>query len=99
MKLLGFKPVSENNAADANKVLGIMKKKYTAEVAQAKKDYIKNPTSENYDALKIYGMTDAQIIKMLKTKDTTAIDTKLKSIPKKNKELQDLAKSAKAFSE
>lgn len=99
MKLLGFKPVSENNAADANKVLGIMKKKYTAEVAQAKKDYIKNPTSENYDALKIYGMTDAQITKMLKTKDTTAIDTKLKSIPKKNKELQDLAKSAKAFSE
>lgn len=99
MKLLGFKPVSENNAADANKVLGIMKKKYTAEVAKAKKDYIKNPTSENYDALKIYGMTDAQIIKMLKTKDTAAIDTKLKSIPKKNKELQDLAKSAKAFSE
>ena len=99
MKLLGFKPVSENNAADANKVLGIMKKKYTAEVAKAKKDYIKNPNSENYDALKIYGMTDAQIIKMLKTKDTTAIDTKLKSIPKKNKELQDLAKSAKAFSE
>ena len=99
MKLLGFKPISENNAADANKVLGIMKKKYTAEVAQAKKDYIKNPTSENYDALKIYGMTDAQITKMLKTKDTTAIDTKLKSIPKKNKELQDLAKSAKAFSE
>lgn len=99
MKLLGFKPVSENNAADANKVLGIMKKKYTAEVAQAKKDYIKNPNSENYDALKIYGMTDAQITKMLKTKDTTSIDTKLKSIPKKNKELQDLAKSAKAFSE
>ena len=99
MKILGFKPVRENNASDANRVLAIMKKKYTAEVIQAKKDYIKNPNRENYDALKIYGMTDSQIIKMLKTKDTTAIDTQLKSIPKNNKELQSLAKSAKAFSE
>lgn len=99
MKLLGFKPVSENNAADANKVLGVMKKKYTAEVAKAKQEYIKNPNGENYDALKIYGMTDSQIVKLLKTKDTTSIDMKMKSIPKNNKELQSLAKSAKAFSE
>lgn len=66
LKVLGFKPVSETNASDTRYVLGQYKKKYNEEKSKARQDYLANPTPENYDALRIYGMTPKEIKAMVK---------------------------------
>ena len=76
--------------------------KYNECKSQAKKEYIKNPNTDNYEALKIYGMSDGDIAKLLKTKDTTAMENSVKNVPKKAKspaaqEVRDLSKTAQEF--
>lgn len=104
LKLLGFKPVRETNASDTSRVLGQAKTKYNEAVSKAKKDYIKSPTPDNYNALRVYGMNNNSIRKLLTTGNTTTVERQMKPINKNNKspeaeELRDVQKSAKIFSE
>lgn len=102
LKAFGFKPVTETNSMDASKVLRQAKDAYRDSLSKAKKEYIKNPNADNYQALLIYGLKDSDIAKLLKTKDTTQIEQLSKSIPKNPKnqgarEVQELAKAAQNF--
>jgi hypothetical protein len=102
LKGLGFKPISETNASDTSRVLNQYKEKYNQIVSEAKKEYVKNPNAENYQALVIYGVRESDMAKMLQTKNTSTVDKQLKSIPKRGtsddtKDLQELAKAAQGF--
>lgn len=102
LKVFGFRTMAETNSSDATRVMKLATQKYNECKSQAKKDYIKNPNTDNYEALKIYGMSDGDIAKLLKTKDTTAMETAIKTVPKKAKspeaqEVRNLSKAAQEF--
>lgn len=102
LKVFGFRTMAETNSSDATRVMKLATQKYNECKSQAKKEYIKNPNTDNYEALKIYGMSDGDIAKLLKTKDTTAMETAIKTIPKKAKspeaqEVRNLSKAAQEF--
>lgn len=102
LKVFGFRTMAETNSSDATRVMKLATQKYNECKSQAKKEYIKNPNTDNYEALKIYGMSDGDIAKLLKTKDTTAMETEIKTVPKKAKspeaqEVRNLSKSAQEF--
>lgn len=102
LKVFGFRTMAETNSSDATRVMKLATQKYNECKSQAKKEYIKNPDTDNYEALKIYGMSDGDIAKLLKTKDTTAMETAIKTVPKKAKspeaqEVRNLSKTAQEF--
>lgn len=102
LKVFGFRTMAETNSSDATRVMKLATQKYNECKSQAKKEYIKNPNTDNYEALKIYGMSDGDIAKLLKTKDTTAMENSIKYVPKKAKspaaqEVRDLSKTAQEF--
>lgn len=102
LKIFGFRTMTETNSADATRVIKLANQKYKECKTQAKKEYIKNPNTDNYEALKIYGMSDGDIAKLLKTKDATALETSIKTVPKKAKtpeaqEVRELSKAAQDF--
>lgn len=102
LKVFGFRTMAETNSSDATRVMKLATQKYNECKSQAKKEYIKNPNTDNYEALKIYGMSDGDIAKLLKTKDTTAMENSVKNVPKKAKspaaqEVRDLSKTAQEF--
>lgn len=102
LKVFGFRTMAETNSSDATRVMKLATQKYNECKSQAKKEYIKNPNTDNYEALKIYGMSDEDIAKLLKTKDTTAMENSIKHVPKKAKspaaqEVRDLSKTAQEF--
>ena len=102
LKVFGFRTMTEINSSDATRVMKLANQKYKECKSQAKKEYIKNPNTDNYEALKIYGMSDGDIAKLLKTKDTTAMETAIKTVPKKAKspeaqEVRNLSKAAQEF--
>lgn len=102
LKVFGFRTMAETNSSDATRVMKLATQKYNECKSQAKKEYIKNPNTDNYEALKIYGMSDGDIAKLLKTKDTTAMETAIKTVPKKAKspeaqEVRNLSKAAQKF--
>lgn len=102
LKVFGFRTMVETNSSDATRVMKLATQKYNECKSQAKKEYIKNPNTDNYEALKIYGMSDGDIEKLLKTKDTTAMETAIKTVPKKAKspeaqEVRNLSKTAQEF--
>ena len=102
LKVFGFRTMTETNSSDATRVMKLANQKYKECKSQAKKEYIKNPNTDNYEALKIYGMSDGDIAKLLKTKDTTAMETAIKTVPKKAKspeaqEVRNLSKAAQEF--
>lgn len=102
LKVFGFRTMAETNSSDATRVMKLATQKYNECKSQAKKEYIKNPNTDNYEALKIYGMSDGDIAKLLKTKDTTAMETAIKTVPKKAKspeaqEVRNLSKAAQEF--
>lgn len=102
LKVFGFRTMAETNSSDATRVMKLATQKYNECKSQAKKEYIKNPNTDNYEALKIYGMSDGDIAKLLKTKDTTAMETAIKTAPKKAKspeaqEVRNLSKAAQEF--
>ena len=102
LKVFGFRTMAETNSSDATRVMKLATQKYNECKSQAKKEYIKNPNTDNYEALKIYGMSDDDIAKLLKTKDTTAMETAIKTVPKKAKspeaqEVRNLSKAAQEF--
>lgn len=102
LKVFGFRTMAETNSSDATRVMKLATQKYNECKSQAKKEYIKNPNTDNYEALKIYGMSDGDIEKLLKTKDTTAMETAIKTVPKKAKspeaqEVRNLSKAAQEF--
>lgn len=102
LKVFGFRTMAETNSSDATRVMKLATQKYNECKSQAKKEYIKNPNTDNYEALKIYGMSDSDIAKLLKTKDTTAMETAIKTVPKKAKspeaqEVRNLSKAAQEF--
>jgi hypothetical protein len=102
LKVFGFRTMAETNSSDATRVMKLATQKYNECKSQAKKEYIKNPNTDNYEALKIYGMSDRDIAKLLKTKDTTAMENSVKTVPKKAKspaaqEVRDLSKTAQEF--
>lgn len=85
LKVLGFKPMTETNASDASGALYRKTQEYRDNLAKAKKEFIANPNPSTREALRIYGMSDREINKLLLTKDATSIEKQLKSIPKKSK--------------
>lgn len=85
LKFIGFKPVTETNASDASSVLYKKTQEYRENLAEAKKEFIKDPNPSTREALRIYGMSNREINKLLLTKDATSIEKQLKSIPKKSK--------------
>lgn len=85
LKVLGFKPMTETNASDASGALYRKTKEYRDNLAKAKKEFIANPNPSTRDALRIYGMSNREINKLLLTKDATSIEKQVKSIPKKSK--------------
>lgn len=102
LKVFGFRTMAETNSSDATRVMKLATQKYNECKSQAKKEYIKNPNTDNYEALKIYGMSDEDIAKLLKTKDTTAMENSIKHVPKKAKspaaqEVRDLSTTAQEF--
>lgn len=102
LKVFGFRTMAETNSSDATRVMKLATQKYNECKSQAKKEYIKNPNTDNYEALKIYGMSDGDIAKLLKTKDTTAVENSVKNVPKKAKspeaqEVRNLSKTAQEF--
>lgn len=102
LKVFGFRTMAETNSSDATRVMKLATQKYNECKSQAKKEYIKNPNTDNYEALKIYGMSDGDIAKLLKTKDTTSMETAIKTVPKKAKspeaqEVRNLSKAAQEF--
>ena len=102
LKVFGFRTMAETNSSDATRVMKLATQKYNECKSQAKKEYIKNPNTDNYEALKVYGMSDEDIAKLLKTKDTTAMENSIKHVPKKAKspaaqEVRDLSKTAQEF--
>lgn len=102
LKVFGFRTMAETNSSDATRVMKLATQKYNECKSQAKKEYIKNPNTDNYEALKLYGMSDGDIAKLLKTKDTTAMETAIKTVPKKAKspeaqEVRNLSKAAQEF--
>lgn len=102
LKVFGFRTMAETNSSDATRVMKLATQKYNECKSQAKKEYIKNPNTDNYEALKIYGMSDGDIAKLLKTKDATAMETAIKTVPKKAKspeaqEVRNLSKAAQEF--
>lgn len=92
LKALGFKPMTETNASDASGALYRKTKEYRDNLAKAKKEFIEDPNPSTREALRIYGMSNREINKLLLTKDSTSIEKQLKSIPKKSKseDAQDL---------
>lgn len=102
LKVFGFRTMAETNSSDATRVMKLATQKYNECKSQAKKEYVKNPNTDNYEALKIYGMSDGDIAKLLKTKDTTAVENSGKNVPKKAKspeaqEVRNLSKTAQEF--
>lgn len=102
LKVFGFRTMAETNSSDATRVMKLATQKYNECKSQAKKEYINNPNTDNYEALKIYGMSDGDITKLLKTKDTTAMENSIKYVPKKAKspeaqEVRSLSKTAQEF--
>lgn len=85
LKVLGFKPMTETNASDASGALYRKTQEYRDNLAKAKKEFIANPNPSTREALRIYGMSNREINKLLLTKDATSIEKQLKSIPKKSK--------------
>lgn len=85
LKILGFKPMAETNASDASGALYRKTQEYRDNLAKAKKEFIANPNPSTREALRIYGMSNKEINKLLLTKDSTSIEKQLKSIPKKSK--------------
>ena len=85
LKILGFKPMAETNASDASGALYRKTQEYRDNLAKAKKEFIANPNPSTREALRIYGMSNREINKLLLTKDATSIEKQLKSIPKKSK--------------
>ncbi len=85
LKVLGFKPMTETNASDASGALYRKTQEYRDNLAKAKKEFIANPNPSTREALRIYGMSNREISKLLLTKDATSIEKQLKSIPKKSK--------------
>lgn len=85
LKVLGFKPMTETNASDASGALYRKTQEYRDNLAKAKKEFIEDPNPSTREALRIYGMSNKEINKLLLTKDSTSIEKQLKSIPKKSK--------------
>lgn len=81
MKGVGFKPVEESQASDAKQVMTYMRKKYTQAVSEAKVDYRKDPSTGNYQALKIYGLSDKDIAKVLTESKETVLEKSKKQVP------------------
>lgn len=85
LKVFGFKPVTETNASDTSGILYRKTQEYRDNLAKAKKEFIEDPNPSTREALRIYGMSNKEINKLLLTKDATSIEKQLKSIPKKSK--------------
>lgn len=69
LKILGFKPIGENNARDAQQVEVYAKKQYSAALKEAKEAYKNHPTPDNFNALRVYGMKPKEIRYLLKNKN------------------------------
>lgn len=69
LKILGFKPIGENNARDAQQVEVYAKKKYYEALKEAKEAYKNHPTPDNFNALRVYGMKPKEIRYILTSKN------------------------------
>lgn len=69
LKILGFKPIGENNARDAQQVEVYAKKQYSEALKEAKEAYKNHPTPDNFNALRVYGMKPKEIRYLLKNKN------------------------------
>jgi hypothetical protein len=61
LKILGFRPVEESHGADLNRVISQSKKIMQEHTDKAIEEYKKHPTMANYQALRIYGLSDKRI--------------------------------------
>ena len=102
MKLIGFKPLSESRSTDASMLMKSYQKKLDELTAKAKKAYIEDPSTENYEALQIYGMSDSDISKLVFEGGKTPIEKLGKTVPKGNtdkaRELQKTYQAMQEFS-
>lgn len=69
LKILGFKPIGENNARDAQQVEVYAKKQYSEALKEAKEAYKNHPTPDNFNALRVYGMKPKEIRYLLRNKN------------------------------
>lgn len=69
LKILGFKPIGENNARDAQQVEVYAKKQYATALKEAKEAYKNHPTPDNFNALRVYGMKPKEIRYLLTSKN------------------------------
>jgi hypothetical protein len=81
MKAVGFKPVTESQASDSKQIITYMREKYSQAVSDAKTDYRKDPSTGNYQALKIYGLSDKDIAKVLTESKETVLEKSKKQVP------------------
>lgn len=102
-KFLGFKPISETNASDAQYIIGKYKNQYNKEKQKARQEYLDNPTPDTYDALRVYGMTDKEIKAMVKqakkekAKSKTAKGLRTKPRNEQDRELLRLSEAAYSY--
>ena len=82
-----------------------MRKRYSEALTSAKAEYVKNPSVDNYNALRVYGLSDKDIDKVIKESKQTVLEKANKQIPKnkKNKsseaeEMRDTYKAVNQFS-
>ncbi|NME28374.1 hypothetical protein HF872_07025 [Megasphaera hexanoica] len=61
LKVLGFRPVEESHGADLNRIISQSKKIMQEHTNKAIEEYKKHPTMANYQALRIYGLSDKRI--------------------------------------
>ncbi len=61
LKILGFRPVEESHGADLNRIISQSKKIMQEHTDKAIEEYKKHPTMANYQALRIYGLSDKRI--------------------------------------
>lgn len=61
LKILGFRPVDESHGADLNRIISQSKKIMQEHTNKAIEEYKKHPTMANYQALRIYGLSDKRI--------------------------------------
>lgn len=61
LKILGFRPVEESHGADLNRIISQSKKIMQEHTNKAIEEYKKHPTMANYQALRIYGLSDKRI--------------------------------------
>lgn len=61
LKVLGFRPVEESHGADLNRVISQSKNIMQEHTNKAIEEYKKHPTIDNYQALRVYGLSDNRI--------------------------------------